>query len=360
MDVDGSGPDVAGLRSGSALVRWGIRAWLLVGVLVSAGAVAWLLGQVSGLVVPLVLAAVVGALLAPSVDRLEVLGLPRVGGAVVVLLGLAAVVAGSVWLVVAGVVDQAPQITTRLRAGIESLGGWLEDQGIDVAAGSLDDQVGGVADVALDGVPGYLPGVFSSTASFLVGTVIALFILYYVLTDWAALSRWVGGHLGVPASVGTAVVGDTVTSLRRYFWSLTLSAVVTAVLIGGAAVLLGVPLALTIALVTLTTSYVPYLGAIFSGAFATLIALGSSGVETALVLLAVILVVQNVIQTVVLARLSSTALRLHPIVTMGSTIVGAAFAGILGATLGTPATAAALLVHRRLASPPPVVEDPGT
>jgi predicted PurR-regulated permease PerM len=338
------------LAGGSALVRWGVRAWLLVGVLLAAAAVAWLLGQLSGLVVPLVIAAVLGALLAPVVDRLERHRVPRIGGATAVLLGLGAVLAGSVWLVVAGVVEQAPQISAQLRAGFDSLSGWLETRGIDIAAGSLDDQAGGVADVALDGIPGMLPGVFSSTASFLIGAVIAVFLLYYVLTDWDALAGWVGGHLGVSGEVGTQVVTDTVDSLRRYFWSLTLSAVVTAVLIGGAALVLGVPLVLTIALITLTTSYIPYLGAIFSGAFATLIALGSNGVETALVLLAVILVVQNVIQTVVLARLSSTALRLHPIVTIGSTIVGAAFAGVLGATLGTPATAAALLVHRRLSA----------
>jgi len=123
------------LAGRSALVRWGVRAWLLVGVLLAAAAVAWLLGQLSGLVVPLVLAAVLGALLAPVVDRLERHRVPRIGGATAVLLGLGAVVAGSVWLVVAGVVEQAPQISAQLRAGFESLSGWLESHGIDIAAG---------------------------------------------------------------------------------------------------------------------------------------------------------------------------------------------------------------------------------
>ena len=52
------------------LVRVGLRSWLLVGVLVFAAAVFWLLSQVSGFVVPLVLAAVLGALFAPLVDNL--------------------------------------------------------------------------------------------------------------------------------------------------------------------------------------------------------------------------------------------------------------------------------------------------
>ena len=88
-------------------------------------------------------------------------------------------------------------------------------------------------------------------------------------------------------------------------------------LIGGAAWLLGIPLAFTIGVVTLVTSYVPYLGAIVSGAFATLIALGSNGIDTAIVILIVILVVQNIVQTIVLVGLAGNALSLHPIVVLG-------------------------------------------
>ncbi len=343
---------------GSALARWGLRSWLLLGVLLAAAAVLWLLSQVSGIVVPLVLAAVLGALFAPVVERLRRVGVPAAAGAGLVLVGLAAVTALSVWLVVAGVLDQAAQISSQVDAGLAELESWLASHGVAVSGG-LAGQAGGLAGLAVEGLPGLLGGVFSGLASLLVGLVIAVFLLYYVLVDWDGLRAWVGAHLGLAPQVGADVVGDAVDSVRRYFWSLTLSAVVTAVLIGGTAWLLGVPLAFTIALITLTTSYVPYLGAIFSGAFATLIALGSSGIETAVVLLVVVLVVQNVVQTVVLARLSSTALRLHPIITMSSTIVGAAVAGVLGATLATPATAALLLVHRRLSEPSPAAPGDG-
>ena len=111
-----------------------------------------------------------------------------------------------------------------------------------------------------------------------------------------------------------------------------------------------IPLAFTIGVVTLVTSYVPYLGAIVSGAFATLIALGSNGIDTAIVILIVILVVQNIVQTIVLVGLAGNALSLHPIVVLGATIVGAAVAGMLGAALASPAVAVAILVQRRLSS----------
>ena len=101
-----------------------------------------------------------------------------------------------------------------------------------------------------------------------------------------------------------------------------MSSAIVAVIIGVAMAVLGLPLAATIALVTFITAYVPYLGAIFSGAFAFLIALGSGGAEEAFLVLVVVLVAQNVVQTAVLTKLTSDRLRIHPMVSFASTIVG--------------------------------------
>jgi putative heme transporter len=331
------------------LRRWGTRSWLTLGVLGLLAAAVWLLSQVSGFVVPLIIAGVLGALFVPVVEWLHDRGLPRWAGALAVLLFLAVVVLGSMWLVLAGIVAQYPTIADQVSAGLDTLDDWLEEQGVDIgSAGSLTDLLGAGANDALGGLTAVLPGVFSSTMSIAIGVAMGAFLVYYVLVDWESLSSWVGRHMGLDADTGSAIVGDAVMSVRRYFGSLTLSAVVTAVLIGGAALLLDVPLAFTIAVITLVTSYIPYLGAIVSGAFATIVALGSNGPTTALILLAVILVVQNVVQTIILARLASTSLSLHPIVVLGSTIMGAALAGMLGAALSSPAVAVGVMVHRRL------------
>lgn len=331
------------------LRRWGTRSWLVLGILGLLAAGVWVLSQVSGFVVPLIIAGVLGALFVPVVEWLENRGVPRGGGALAVLLFLAGVVLGSIWLVLAGIVGQYPTIADQVSAGLATLDVWLEERGVDVGSGdSLADSLGAGASDALGGLGTLLPSVFSSTVSVGIGVAMAAFLVYYVLVDWESLSSWVGRHMGLDPETGSAIVGDAVMSVRRYFGSLTLSAIVTAVLIGGTALLLDVPLAFTIAVITLVTSYIPYLGAIVSGAFATIVALGSNGPTTALILLAVILVVQNVVQTIILARLASTALSLHPIVVLGSTIIGAALAGMLGAALSSPAFAVGVMVHRRL------------
>lgn len=55
-------------------------------------------------------------------------------------------------------------------------------------------------------------------------------------------------------------------------------------------------------------------------------ALGAGGTTHAVILLIVILVLQNVVQTVVGNRLTSSSLSLHPIAALISTIVGASLA----------------------------------
>lgn len=92
----------------------------------------------------------------------------------------------------------------------------------------------------------------------------------------------------------------------------------------------------------------PYLEANLSGAFPVLIALGAGGLTDAVITLVVVLVAQNLVQTIVQTKLTEGRLPLHPIVTFGSTIAGGALFGLLGAALSTPLVAIAVQVNRRL------------
>ena len=125
------------------MVRWGVRSWLLLGALAFTVAVLWLLAQVSGFVVPLVIAIVLGALFAPLVARMGARGVPRSAGALLVLLGLTAVVVGSIWLVVSGVLQQSGQISAEVTKGLDTLSSWLASHGVDMGSGAAaTDQLG--------------------------------------------------------------------------------------------------------------------------------------------------------------------------------------------------------------------------
>ncbi|SKC59526.1 AI-2E family transporter [Krasilnikoviella flava] len=319
---------------GDGVLRLGRIGWAVVGIAAAAVVVYAAVSAISGLAVPLVVAAVLGVLLHPLVDRLERLGLRRGLGSLAVLVALIGVLGLAVWVTADGVVDQSAEITDRLGSGLDALQQQLAGTTLDLSGVDLSETTSSLA----GGVATLFGSVFSSAAAFVVGTFVAVFFLFYVMADWPRIEEFARHHASVRGTPGRVVVDEATTTLRRYFGALTSSSLVTAVLIGIAAILLDVPLAFSIALVTFVTSYIPYLGAIFSGAFAVLIALGSQGPTAALVLLGVILVVQNVVQTLMLTKLSSDQLRLHPIVNLGSTIVGALLAGLLGAMLSAPVT----------------------
>ncbi|MGK0276785.1 MAG: putative PurR-regulated permease PerM [Ilumatobacter sp.] len=341
------------------LVRWGRASWLLLGILAVATVSYSALAAMSGLVVPLVIATVIGMLASPLVDILERRKVPRGVGALLVLLGIVAAIIGSAMTAINGMVDQGDEISRQLTAGLQSIDGWL--QGFDVDAGVAADRLDQAKQFGVDLIPGlagWFTTAFSGVISFFAGCFLGLFLLYFILADWARVRDWVGSHLGVPQDLGRDVVDDATAVIRQGFSALTVSSFTTAVIIGATMVVLDIPLAFPVALVTFMTSYIPYLGAIFSAIFAFLVALGSAGLSEALILLVVILVVQNVVQTVMTTKLTSDKLSIHPIANIVSTIVGAAIAGLLGATLSAPLLAMAIRITRRVRDYQPIAGTP--
>lgn len=329
--------------------RWGRASWMLIGILALATIAYSALAALSGLIIPLVVATVIGMLAVPLVDQLEKRRVPRGIGATLVMLGILAAVVGAIALAVNGVMDQGDEISRSLTAGIARVDTWFENMDVDI--GVADERLAQARQFGLDLVPGlatWFTSVFSSAIAFLVGSFLGAFMLYFILADWSRLRGWVGNHIGVDGELGEGIVDDTTSVFRQGFAALTMSSLATAVMIGLTMVILGLPLALTVALVTFVTSYIPYLGAIFSAAFACLVALGSGNTTQALILLVVILVAQNVVQTVMSTKLTSDRLSLHPIASLISTIVGATLAGLLGATLSAPVLASIIQINRHI------------
>jgi predicted PurR-regulated permease PerM len=74
----------------------------------------------------------------------------------------------------------------------------------------------------------------------------------------------------------------------------------------------------------------------------------ASGIEDALILLMVILVVQNVVQTVLGNKLTSDRLHIHPLASLIATVIGATVAGLMGAMLSSLALAMVIAMVQRL------------
>jgi predicted PurR-regulated permease PerM len=329
--------DVAEAYAPRWLVAVGVKSWLLVGAFVVVGVLVYLIGIASGLVTPLILAVVIGMLFYPLVDAMEKRRIPRAAGAGIVMLLLMALAIAVVWITASGILTQTDEILAGVEAGLQALGEWVATLDIpEETVESMESSVRDAAPKVASGIASAAGSGLSGLIAFGFGLFLGVFMLFYILSDWHNLAKWVGEHLGYPAELGVGMVQDSTDAVRGYYKGVTISSIWVAVLIGLTMWAMGLPLALPIALVTFFTAYIPYIGAIFSGAFAFIVALGSGGIEAALIVLAVVLLTQNIVQTIVSNKYAALELEMHPLVTLIATILGGTFAGLIGAILGAP------------------------
>ena len=140
-----------------------------------------------------------------------------------------------------------------------------------------------------------------------------------------------------------------IKSLRRYFLGVTIVAAFNAFVIGLTAIILGVPLAGTIAVVVFVTAYVPFIGAFVSGAFAVLLTLSSQGTTSALIMLVMVILGNGLLQNIVQPIAFGATLDLNPLVVLIVTIGFGSIFGMVGLVLAAPLTSAALHITRELA-----------
>lgn len=318
----------------------GRMAWLLVGVAIVVIGGLLLLGVASEIVMPVLAAGVVAAVAAPGVSWMKRRWrLPRAAAAGLVLLGLLGLGVVILLLVFGGIIGSGDEIKAALSSGADKIEGWANDAGASQTADARKDLEAALPEIGsalLNGVVNGINGL-TSLAFFLS---FFFFSTFFLLKDGPTYRRFIDRHLGIPRPVATIITGDVVQSLRSYFYGVSLVAAFNAVIVGVGAWALGVPLAGTIAVVTLVTAYIPFIGAFVSGAFAVVIALGSEGTGTAVAMLVIVLLANGILQQIVQPIAFGATLDLNPLVVLIVTIAGGALFGMAGLVLGAPLTSA--------------------
>jgi predicted PurR-regulated permease PerM len=328
----------------------GLMSWLVVGSLVLLGGTVWLLSLTSIIVVPVITATIIAAVLSPVVGWLARHRLGRGGGAALVLVLVIALGTAVVVLLLGGVTSEAPEIKKALHSAVDKAQGWLKDAGVSTSKSQSagDDASKSVSDSFHALLKGAGAGVeaLASLAAFLSFTALSLFFL---LKDGPLIRRWVERHMGVPYELGHTITGRTLQSLRGYFVGVTAVAVFNAVVIGLGALILDVPQLAAIVVINFVAAYIPYLGAWSAGAFTVLVALGSKGSSTALIMAIVVLLANGVLQQMIQPIAYGAALGIHPLAVLIVTLAGGALFGGIGLILGAPLTAAVVKISADVA-----------
>ncbi|MDF0530132.1 AI-2E family transporter [Tsukamurella sp. 8F] len=328
---------------------WSVR-------IVAIAALLWVLSKVIGMLwsvlLPVLLAVIVCTVLWPLVDRLRRWRLPPALATAVTMILALAVLAGIIGAIAPSVVSQSQQLATQASTGVQHVQKWVQGPPLNLGDEQISQFGDSITSKLQSSAQSIASGVFtgvSAATSAVVTVVMVLMLMFFFLKDGDRFLPWLRRTVGDPAG------GHVSEVLRRVWQTLggfirtqALVSLIDAVFIGLGLVLLDVPLAYALAVVTFIGGFIPMVGAFVAGALAVLVALVSGGFGTALAVLAVVIAVQQLEGNVLSPMLQSKSMDLHPAVVLLSVALGGTTFGIVGAFLAVPVAASVAVLVRYL------------
>ena len=333
----------------SAALSW--RALVVIAVLY---VLVMAISQLSVVVIPVAVALLLAALLAPMVSWLHRHKVPRALATAVVLVGGLAVVGGILTLVVNTFIAGFPDLQQQVLLSLFSLKQWLSEGPLHLQ----DQQITGYILQArewLEKNQSMLTSGALSTATtfgnFLTGLILALFTLIFFLHDGRGIWQYLIKVVPVANRRRVEIAGVRgFASLVGYVRATAFVAVADAIGIGIGLAVIGVPLAIPLSALVFLGGFIPVVGAVASGTVAIIVALVTKGWLAGLLVLAVVLAVQQIEGNVLQPALLGRAVSLHALAVVLAISAGAVLAGIIGALLSVPLVAVLNAAIRSLVS----------
>ncbi|MEU5700707.1 AI-2E family transporter [Streptomyces aurantiacus] len=312
-------------------------------VLVMTAVALWLLGRMWSVVWPLIVGLLLTTLTWPVARFLRRHGWPPALAAASVTVLFLAVAAAVVALIAVPVASQSGELTEGVVDGIHKVRDWAagpplnidEDQvsgALDTAAERIQKSAGSLVTTVLAGVSTVVNGVVTA--------VLAVFLMFFFLKDGPRFLPWLARQLPGRLATDVPIVAErSWNTLGSFVRSQAAVGLLDAVFIGVGLWVVDVPLVLPLAVLTFVSAFVPIVGALFAGFVAVLIALVSNGLTDALIVLAIIIVVQQLEGNVFQPMIQSRGLGLHAAVILLAVTLGGSLAGIVGSLLAVPVAA---------------------
>ncbi|HOU53584.1 MAG TPA: AI-2E family transporter [Myxococcota bacterium] len=284
--------------------------------------------------VPLTLALLVTYTLAPLVDGLARLKVPRVIG-LLVALSLVAGLAFLLGLLVASSVNQlserGPEYQQRLIQMGNSLLEWVRARGLPIEETTLQERLAALPITSM--ILGSLNQVLASISTLLLVLVFVFFLMSGRRHDVPRSEVWV----------------EIDRRINRYLLVKVASSTVTGLLTGLVLWAIGLDLAVVFGLLAFVLNFIPSLGSIFAVILPLPVALVQFGTsfETLLVLV-IPSAIQMTIGTVIEPRIAGQALSLHPVTVLLSLIFWGILWGLPGMFLAVPVTAVIKIILDRI------------
>jgi len=354
MSTTGNGPvstpvQVPGQTGPTSPVTFGVRAasewaWRLGAIAIGLYLLSRVFAKFADILIPIMVALLVAALLQPVVVWLAN-RIPRPLAALLALLGTLLLVLALFALVGQQSVSGFPELRDQAKEGLSQVQDWAATGPLNLNAKQLSDYVDQAGDAASANRSTLLSGAVgvATTATHLTeGFFITMFSTFFFLSSGQRIWAWLLRMLPTAARspLDEAARSGWVT-LSHYVRATLIVALVDGVGVGLGALVLGVPLALPLGVVVFLGAFIPVVGAVVTGLLAVLVALVANGLVTALIILGVVILVNQVEAHVLQPFLLGRAVEVHPLAVILAIATGASLAGILGALFAVPVAAVA-------------------
>lgn len=300
------------------------------------------------IVVPFMIAILLAALLVPLVKFLVRHRWPKWLAVALVEIGLLAVVSGLVILVVAQVRSGFPDLQRQSVEAYDNFTQYLLASPLHLTNSDISAYLGQAWAAIQKDSQALVSGAvtFGTTAGrVLAGSLLVLFATLFMLIDGTGIWAWVVRlfpRKARPAIDGSGRAGWV--TLTNFVRVQIFVAFVDAVGIGLGAWIIGLffggfPLVIPITIAVFLGSFIPVVGALFSGVLAIFIALVYLNPFAALIMLGVVIAVQQIEGHVLQPFIMGTAVRVHPLAVVFAVAAGGFLAGIPGALFAVPVVA---------------------
>ncbi|MGH3279473.1 MAG: AI-2E family transporter, partial [Trebonia sp.] len=328
---------------------WAWRLLLLTALLYVAGKVAALLYLV---IVPFAAAILLTALLYPLTARLRRVGLGPMAATWCTLLLAFVVIGGMVWLAATRVEAEYPTLVTQVRHTSTQIQHWLASSPFHIRTGNLEkisDNLVNYLRQHRSAVEGAALTGGRIVAELLAGTVLCFFISFFLIKDGERIWAWLISGFSPERGRRANVAGHAAWHAVVYYVRGTIAvAAIHAIVLGITLLIIGSPLIVPLALLMFFAAFIPLVGMLIAGTVAILIVLAAKGLIAAVIVLAVMVVMDQVEAHLLQPQVVGKMVRLHPLAVILVLAVAGVVAGIAGAVVAVPVTAALTGASRAL------------
>ncbi len=325
------------------ITRWGRTSWNLVGVIIAIYVAAVVVGRLRLVLVPILVAVLIATQLVPFARLLERHGLPRLAAAWLAMLTMLGLIVGVVYLVAPAVASEIGTLRTTLGDSGQQIKSWLTTGPLKLSASSVDNfsssfdkQISGNQSQLLHGALASAPIVLEVLVAILLTFVLTFF---FVKDGEIIVGRLVGMVRPQRRAGIRRFLDSSWLILTGYVRGSAVNGVVNAAVLSIALWILGIPLVIPIAVLTLFGSFIPVVGALASGGVAAAVALVEKGPTAALVIIGVTILIHNLEGYIVGPMVMGRSVHLHPVAVIVGISAGTIAFGILGAFIAVPVVA---------------------